>query len=73
MKRVDIKRFLTSFGMTFWWVGGEGRSGDSPDFYSFSLMSGANRHFFLSTLINELSFRAVARNLNLIINYSRHS
>jgi hypothetical protein len=80
------KRFLTSFGMTGSWAESKGRSGDSPEFFSFICKSEANRHFFLFTLINDLSFRALARNrvplrrdeltegnLILIINHSRYS
>jgi hypothetical protein len=48
--------------MTGSWAESKGRSGDSPEFFLFFCKSEANRHFFLFTLINDLSFRALARN-----------
>ena len=50
------KRFLTSFGMTGSWGESKGKSGDSPEFFSFFSKSEANRRFFPFTLINDMSF-----------------
>jgi len=65
------KRFLTSFGMTGFWAESRGSSGDSQRFLLLFRKSGENRHCFPFILTNVMSFRALARNLYFVINYSR--
>ena len=62
------KRFLTSFGMTGSWGESTGKSGDSLLTREKMKRTLANRHFFPLTLINDMSFRALA--FSFIINHS---
>ena len=68
IKALNI-RFLTSFGMTGSFVESKGRSGDSQGFFLTFMNTGANRRFFPGCLTNQLSFRALARNLCFINNH----
>jgi hypothetical protein len=69
-----IRGFLTSFGMTVSFFGIRRRSGDSIGNSGEKENAYTNRRFFSFLLsINDLSFRALARNPCLIISDSRYS